>query len=114
MIQNLNTLTVLDLKKMLAKIKALHGEEPVAELIEISEGFETAMSQYGVEEPQDHDRLLALLGLAWEMERRMKKIELTLENVGIQARTSPLPGLDINLMRLIHQVPNREPEEICE
>ncbi len=113
MIQDINTLTVLDLKEMLTKIKALDGEDPIPELIEISEGFETALAKYGFEEPQEPDKLHALVGLAWEMERRLRKIELALGNI-IQRPISPLPGRDLSRMELIHRVPNRVPSEIIE
>jgi hypothetical protein len=114
MIQNFNTLTVLDLKEMFTKIKVLDGEDPVAELIEISEGFETAISQYGVEEPQDHDRLLVLLGLAWEMERRMKKIEARLERIHFQVQGCSVPHPRVDLMDVVHRVPGYSERGIIE
>ena len=112
--QNFNTLTVIDLKEMITKIKALDGEEPVAELIEISEGFEAALSQYGVGEPQDHHRLLVLLGLTWEMEQRMKHIEVTLERIHRQVQGCSLPYGRTGLMDQIHRPPDHEPRGIIE
>jgi hypothetical protein len=112
--QRLNTVTVSDLKEMLAKIKSLDEEDPVAELIEIFEGFEVAMSQYGTEEPQDHQRLLVLLGLTCEMGRRMKDLEATLDRIGHQIRALSPGCPDMGLMDLVHRVPKYNHHEICE
>jgi hypothetical protein len=112
--QSANTVTASDLNKMLSRLKSLDEEDPVAELIEIFEGFEVVMGQYRTEEPQDHQRLLMLLGLACEMGRRMKDLESTLDRIGHQIRALSPRGLEMGLLDLAHRVPKYERQEICE
>lgn len=112
--QNINTLTAYDLTEMLRNIKRLDEEAPIGELIEISEGFEAAISQSGVVEPQDHNRLLVLLGLAWEMERRMKKIEARLERIHLQVQSCSVPHPRVDVLDLVHRVPDYSERGIIE
>jgi len=112
--QNLSSLTVGDLTEMLAKMKTLHEQDPVLELIEISESFEAAMSQHGVDEPKDHQRLLMILGLVCEMERRMKELESALDRISARIQALSIRGPDTGPADLTYRLPNYEPHGICE
>jgi|GEM_PF-5875396 len=112
--QNLSTLTVGDLNEMLVKIKTLYEQDPVLELIEISESFEAAMSHHGVDEPKDHLRLLMILGLVSEMERRMKELESALDRISTRIQALSIRGPDTGPAGLTYRLPKHESHEICE
>jgi hypothetical protein len=110
-----NTLTVQDLKRMFAAINTLDTEDPVPELIEISEGFEAAISQCFVDQPEDHHRLVMLLGLVWEMDRRMKRMETMLEGIHLQIQSCSRQASSQGLTNPVYGVPiTFQTDGICE
>lgn len=112
--KGVNTISVGDLKQMITRFRGLEEEDPVAEMIEIFEGFEVAMSQRGTDESADHQRVIMLVGIACEMGRRMKELESALDRIGNQLQTLSPRGLDMGLIDLVHRAPKAERQGICE
>lgn len=113
--RNPSALPTPDLTEMLGRLKTLHEQDAVLELIEISESFEAAMNRHGLEGPQDHEKFLMILGLACEMERRMKELESTLERIRTRIQALSGQGMDSGLTdTAMYRVPDCERDEICE